>query len=99
MKQSYSVIKQQLLVWCLRGYRCQISAGGRNLKYLEGFFFKLTFRDGIVYFLRTVTLEIERKITKYIFLKIISSKKNMQKASKRQKAKERATGNRNKNPQ
>lgn len=63
------------------------------------FFFKLTFRDGIVYFLRTVTLEIERKITKYIFLKIISSKKNMQKASKRQKAKERATGNRNKNPQ
>lgn len=51
-----------------------------------------------MYFLRTVTLEIERKITKYIFLKIISSKKNMQKASKRQKAKERATGNRNKNP-
>lgn len=52
-----------------------------------------------MYFLRTVTLEIERKITKYIYLKIISSKKKMQKASKRQKAKQRATGDRNKNPQ
>lgn len=42
-----------------------------------------------MHLLRTVTLETERKIREYIYLKIISIKKRIQKTSKRQKAKQR----------
>lgn len=64
---------------------------GQKHKILRSFlfFFKLTFKKIIVHFLRTVTLEIERKIREYIYLKIISIKKRIQKTSKRQKAKQR----------